>query len=131
MTDKMTNQEAIEKLEAFAPMVVDDTREALDMAIEALQTEVIQGVGRYENAMQKLREMPRYLRGIKEKQIKKNTAPIVRCTDCDDYVEFAYWFDDEGKKRDCHYCTFHSMEVHGDDFCSWAKRKEQTNDKTD
>lgn len=60
-----------------------------------------------------------------------DAEPIVRCTDCDDYVEFAYWFDDEGKKRDCHYCTFHSMEVHGDDFCSWAKRKEQTNDKTD
>ncbi len=33
----MTREEAIEKLEAFAPMVVDDTREALDMAIKALE----------------------------------------------------------------------------------------------
>ena len=30
-----------------------------------------QGAGRYENAMQKLREMPKYLNGIKAKQIKK------------------------------------------------------------
>lgn len=37
----MTREEAIEKLEAFAPMVVDDTREALDMAIEALQEPTI------------------------------------------------------------------------------------------
>lgn len=35
----MTREEAIEKLEAFAPFVVDDTRQALDMAIEALQAE--------------------------------------------------------------------------------------------
>ena len=35
----MTREEAIDKLEAFAPMVVDDTREALDVAIEALQRE--------------------------------------------------------------------------------------------
>lgn len=32
----MTREEAIKKLEVFAPMVVDDTREAIDMAIEAL-----------------------------------------------------------------------------------------------
>lgn len=35
---EMTREEAIEKLEAFAPFVVDDTREAVDMAIEALST---------------------------------------------------------------------------------------------
>ena len=37
-----------------------------------------QGVGRYENAMQKLREMPRYLNGIKEKQITKISADAVQ-----------------------------------------------------
>lgn len=37
----MTREEAIEKLKEFAPMVVDDTREALDMAIEALQAEPV------------------------------------------------------------------------------------------
>lgn len=35
----MTREEAIKKLKVFAPMVVDDTREAIDMAIEALQAE--------------------------------------------------------------------------------------------
>lgn len=33
--------------------------------------ETIQSVGRYEKAMQKLQEMPRYLNGIKAKQIKR------------------------------------------------------------
>lgn len=37
----MTREEAIEKLEAFAPFVVDDTRQALDMAIEVLQAEPV------------------------------------------------------------------------------------------
>ena len=37
----MTKEEAIEKLKVFTPMVVDDTREALDMAIEALQAEPV------------------------------------------------------------------------------------------
>ena len=37
----MTREEAVEKLEEFAPMVVDDTREAIDMAIEALQAEPV------------------------------------------------------------------------------------------
>ena len=37
----MTREEAVEKLKVFAPMVVDDTREALDMAIEALQAEPV------------------------------------------------------------------------------------------
>ena len=36
----MTREEAVEKLEAFAPFVVDDTRQALDMAIEALSEDI-------------------------------------------------------------------------------------------
>ena len=36
----MNREEAIEKLKVFAPMVVDDTREALEMAIEALQAKI-------------------------------------------------------------------------------------------
>ena len=36
--------------------------------------DAVQGVGRYENAMQKLRDMPRYLNGVKAKQIKKISA---------------------------------------------------------
>ena len=62
--------------------------EAFFMAIEALSlanlkeefesAEAEQGVGRYENAMQKLREMPRYLNGVKEKQITKISADAVQ-----------------------------------------------------
>ena len=39
--------------------------------------EAVHGVGRYENAIQKLREMPRYLNGIKKKQITKISAEVV------------------------------------------------------
>lgn len=39
--------------------------------LDAPSAGTAQGVGRYEKAMQKLREMPRYLNGIKAKQIKK------------------------------------------------------------
>ena len=46
----MTREEAVEKLKVFAPMVVDDTREALDMAIEALQAEPVKhGKWKYYN----------------------------------------------------------------------------------
>lgn len=38
---------------------------------EAQSAEAAQGVGRYEKAMQKLQEMPKYLNDIKIKQIKK------------------------------------------------------------
>ena len=44
---EMTREEAIEKLKVFAPMVVDDTREALDMAIEALDRQ--KGEWEYHN----------------------------------------------------------------------------------
>lgn len=36
----MNREEAIEKLRVFAPLVVDDTKEALDMAIEALSEDI-------------------------------------------------------------------------------------------
>lgn len=73
----MTRKEAIKKINAVKKYLtagnpiwdVKEIDEALDMAIKALQTK---GVGRYENAMQKLREMPRYLNGVKEKQKAKS-----------------------------------------------------------
>lgn len=58
----MTREEAIEKLKVFAPMVVDDTREALDIAIEALQTEPIK-------------------RGTWQYYVKGNDAWVV-CSEC-------------------------------------------------
>lgn len=71
----MNKEEAIEKLNALAWVQGGPDREemieAISMAIESLSAEDEQGVGRYENAMQKLRDMPRYLNGVKEKQIIK------------------------------------------------------------
>lgn len=73
----MTREEAINNLESLYNEVYNEDSdgyayaEAIDMAIEALKAEGAQGIGRYENAMQKLREMPKYLNGIKAKQIKK------------------------------------------------------------
>ena len=68
----MTREETIKWLESLKAEIGKSEHrtlwhyaEAIDMAIEALQTE---GVGRYENAMQKLREIPRYFNGVKEKQ---------------------------------------------------------------
>ena len=70
--------------------------ELIDMAIEALQREEAEEKGychrikpkeHFKNdAMQKLREIPRYLNGVKEKQITKISADaesVVRCKDCD------------------------------------------------
>ena len=72
--EKMTKEEAIKKINAIKEYLtagnpiwdVKEIDEVLNMAIEAIQNE---GIGRYEIAMQKLREMPRYLNGIKEKQM--------------------------------------------------------------
>ena len=76
----MTREEAIKVLNMVEAYGLAD--EAKKVAIEALQTK---GVGRYENAMQKLREMPRYLNGVKEKRkaepVKHGTWTI---TDTDD-----------------------------------------------
>lgn len=78
----MTREKAIQVLQEKidnSPLFKDE-REAYDMAIEALSAD---GVGRYENAMQKLREMPKYLNGVKEKQITKiSDDEVVRCKDC-------------------------------------------------
>lgn len=78
----MTREEAIEELEKLKRYVEprfyrDGYLLALDMAIEALSAEAVRGVGRYENAMQKLRDMPRYLNGVKVKQIKKIPSEAV------------------------------------------------------
>lgn len=72
----MTKEEAIKKINVIKKYLtagnpIWDIKEidvALNMAIEALQNE---GIGRYEKAIQTLREMPRRLNDIKEKRIKK------------------------------------------------------------
>lgn len=56
----MTREEAIEKLEVFAPMVVDDTREAVDMAIEALER-----IDSYEDSRHTALEQE-YLKGYEQ-----------------------------------------------------------------
>lgn len=62
-----------------------DGQKMMDRITALPSAEAVQGVGRYEKAMQKLREMPKYLRGIKEKQIKKippKAVEVVRCKEC-------------------------------------------------
>ncbi len=72
----MTREEAIKRLKEYAQYSYgiwhdnEEDAKAFDMAVEALSAESVQGVGRYENAMQKLREMPRYLNGVKAKRWK-------------------------------------------------------------
>lgn len=72
----MTREEAIKQIKWYFEEddgigAEDITKEAIYMAIEALKAEIVQGVGRYENAIQKLQELPRYINDIKERQIKK------------------------------------------------------------
>lgn len=91
----MTREEAIKWLNRIKDKYIhggDDDfdakrKQALDMAIEALSSEAVQGVGRYENAIQKLRELPRYINGVKVRRIEKmptkaDTVEVVRCKDC-------------------------------------------------
>ena len=54
--------------------IIDNYRQEFQKVLSA---EAVQGVGKYENAIQKLREMPRYLNGIKKKQITKISAEVV------------------------------------------------------
>ena len=89
----MTREEAIQSLKDLAEINVrygcdDKWIMALNMAIEALQREEAEEKGychrikpkeylkndAINRAEQKLREMPRYLNGVKEKQIKKISA---------------------------------------------------------
>lgn len=53
-----------------------------------------------------------------------DAVKVVRCKDCDSYVELAWWFDDEGKKKECHCCVAHSIPVQPNDYCSYGERKE-------
>jgi len=64
-----------------------------------------------QEAMRKLREMPRYLNGVKAKQIKNISADkVVRCKDC--------------KHRDLFSCPLADNDFQKDeDFCSWGERK--------
>lgn len=54
-----------------------------------------------------------------------DVVEVVRCKDCDSYVELAWWFDDEGKKKECHCCVAHSIPVQPNDYCSYGERKEE------
>lgn len=99
----MTREEAITYLEDAKSNLPYKFEQAIDMAIEALQADAAQGVGRYEKAIKTLQEMPRYLNGIKAKQIKKISAEAVRgewvCSERavkyygDDIVGYSYWHE--------------------------------------
>ena len=53
-----------------------------------------------------------------------DAVEVVRCKDCDSYVEVAWRFDDEGKKKECHCCVAHSIPVQPNDYCSYGERRE-------
>lgn len=95
--------------------------QALAMAIEALQADAVQGAGRYENAMQKLREIPRYLNGVKEKQIKKIPSEVVELVRCKDCRHGVLINDTEVK---CNLDGDRNAQWKADDFCSYGERKE-------
>ena len=61
------------------------------------QINAAQGVGRYEKAMQKLQEMPKYLNDIKVKQIKKMSSEAAQ-------GEWIY----KGEYAECSICGAHS-----------------------
>lgn len=64
---------------------------------EAQSVEAARGVGRYEKAMQKLQEMPKYLNDIKIKQIKKMPSEAAQ----------GEWID-KGEYAECSICGAHS-----------------------
>ena len=136
--DLISREAAIElvasadKTDGYKPVFTG--RQITEM-LSALPSADAVGVGRYENAMQKLREMPRYLNSIKEKQITKVSADavsreqyskgykdrdseLVRCKDC------RWWQDnnDGYPHANCHWCETETPDE--DDFCSLGERKE-------
>lgn len=143
----MTNEEAIKILKAirvyncYPISAGKKIKEAIDIAIEALSTDAARGVGRYEIAMQKLREMPKYLNGIKKKQITKISSEavgrkdtitlnspitiqaemiaVVRCKDCR-YQEHCYKTVAHNKRHDDFY-EYWSEPI---EWCSRGKRRE-------
>lgn len=102
-----------------------EEHEALDMAIEALSSEAVQGVGRYENAIQKLRELPRYINGVKVRRIEKmptkaDTVEVVRCKDCKHNNNTCR---NHGKMEPM--CDFTRKKLKEMDFCSYGERNEE------
>lgn len=93
--------------------------ENMNIILDAfISAEAVQGGGRYENAMQKLREMPRYLNGVKAKQINKipsEAVQVVRCKDC------RFWKNE-------HLCLvmsrYGSIDTKAEHYCSWGERRE-------
>ena len=63
--------------------------------------EAVQGEGRYEKAMQKLREMPRYLNGVKAKQINKIPTEAVQ-----GWIPFTRRPMTEEEQKEYPNCTF-------------------------
>lgn len=49
-----------------------------------------------------------------------STKPLIRCRDCKYYRKYGYV---NGKPKFLPKCTFNSIYVNADDFCSRAERK--------
>lgn len=93
-------------------------------AIEELEAEAVQGVGRYENAIQKLRELPRYINGVKVRRIKKmptkaDTVEVVRCKDC------KHAYKRKPINKTAVLCELFGAGMKDNDFCSYGERIEE------
>ena len=109
----MTREEAIQILIESKDETIERTMQewdeydkklyqAIDIAIEALKAEP-SIEGRYEKAIKTLQEMPKYLNGIKAKQIKKISIDAIQgewvCSERavkyygDDIVGYSYWHE--------------------------------------
>lgn len=117
----MTREEAITRLHWLKRELIKgtDMNEPIDMAIEALHREEAEAKGYCHrikpkeylknDAMQKLREMPRCLNGVKEKQITKISADAVHSD--------GVFVPNMEIPKACDYCLFH------DSNWSWCKAK--------
>lgn len=105
----MTREEAGKLLNKWGVLLPSEAQDAVDMAIEALRREEAEEKGYchrikpkeyFKNdAMQKLREMPRYLNGVKEKQITKISAE-------QGWIPFTRRPMTEEEQKDYPNCTF-------------------------
>ena len=108
----MTREEAINNLESLYNEIYNEDSdghvyaEAIDIAIEALKAES-STEGRYEKAIKTLQEMPKYLNGVKAKQIKKiltNTVQGEWIKHQGEWIDFDF-YPTKYECNQCHYCV--------------------------
>lgn len=116
----MTREEAIKILKAirvyecYPKSASEETKEAIDMAIEALSVDAEEMV--LHKILEKgIIELPRYYYGGDPEELKEYVA-VVRCKDCRHRVH-----DEE---RGLYYCKMYygQGDVSDENFCQWGER---------